>query len=183
MTLPAIAAALTLGAVVRRPISVTIPNLAQLTPAPSSTVAIAVDSVPQGATVTSTAIEEGRSLGETPVLLTLPRGTRTIELSLKKAGFTPLAFKIVPHQDKDVVARLEAPALSASGGIVRPRPADAARRPTPLVPPRAPVAMATPPGAARPPTAAQPAVAKAPAGSPARPANQRPAWSAPIPRR
>jgi hypothetical protein len=101
---------------------------------------------------------------------------------LKKAGFTPLAFKIVPHQDKDVVARLEAPALSASaGGVVRARPADAARRPTPLVPLRAPVAMATPPGATRP----LPAVAKTPAtaAAPARPANQRPAWSAPIPRR
>jgi hypothetical protein len=169
---------------VRRPISVTIPSLPQPAATLPSTVAIAVDSVPQGATVTSAAIEAGRPLGETPLLLTLPRGSRAIELNLRKAGFTPLAFKVVPHQDKDVVARLESPAASAiAGGVVRARPADAARRPAPLVPARAPVAMATPPGAPRPPTATPPqAAAKTPAAA-ARPANQRPAWSAPIPRR
>jgi len=141
--------------------------------------------VPQGATVTSAAIGDGRPLGETPVVLTLPRGTEAVEVLLRKAGFAPLAFKIVPHQDKDVVARLEAPAPVAT--VTRPRPSDAARRPPPPVPPRAPVAMATPPGPGAPrPSAPPAATAKAPAPATAannRPGLQRPAWSAPIPRR
>ena len=185
VTVPAIVAAVTLGAIVRRPISVTIPSLPQQAATPSATVSVAVDSVPQGATVTSAAIGDGRPLGETPVVLTLPRGTEAVEVLLRKAGFAPLAFKIVPHQDKDVVARLEAPAPVAT--VTRPRPSDAARRPPPPVPPRAPVAMATPPGPGAPrPSAPPAATAKAPAPATAannRPGLQRPAWSAPIPRR
>jgi hypothetical protein len=67
---------------------------------------VALDSAPQGATVV--AASDGHRLGETPLLLNLPRGQTTMEIVLHKAGFAPLPFKVIPHQDKDVVARLEA---------------------------------------------------------------------------
>ena len=79
---------------------------------------MALDSAPQGATVV--AASDGQRLGETPLLLNLPRGQTTMDLVLHKAGFAPLPFKVIPHQDKDVVARLEPlappePAPSAQG--------------------------------------------------------------------
>jgi len=73
---------------------------------PVETARVALDSAPQGATVV--AADDGHRLGETPLLLNLPRGQTTMEVVLHKAGFASLPFKVIPHQDKDVVARLEA---------------------------------------------------------------------------
>ena len=52
------------------------------------------------------------------VLLTLPRGQTTMDLVVHKSGFAPLPFKVIPHQDKDFVARLEplARGAAAQGG-------------------------------------------------------------------
>jgi len=75
-------------------------------PAPRvETARVALDSAPQGATVLSAS--DGQRLGETPLLLNLPRGQATMDLVLEKPGFASLPFKVIPHQDKDVVARLE----------------------------------------------------------------------------
>jgi serine/threonine protein kinase len=114
------------------------------TPVPSPTVRIALDSEPQGATVTSGAsipngsgsgsVEGGRRLGETPLLIDLPRGPAPVELLLTKVGFTPLAYKVLPHQDKEVLARLErlpppAPVVVAAP-VVMARPARHAATPS-----------------------------------------------------
>jgi serine/threonine protein kinase len=91
------------GAVIRQPSAVT--AAPPPPPAPVETARVALDSAPQGATVT--AASDGQRLGETPLLLNVPRGQEAMDLVLSKAGFAPLPFKVIPHQDKDVVARLE----------------------------------------------------------------------------
>src|SRR5262249_47364652 len=71
-------------------------------PAGVATVEIALDSIPQGALVTADAVASGaapRRLGETPLLLHLPRGEAAVALTLTKPGFVPLAFKVVPNRD------------------------------------------------------------------------------------
>jgi len=70
--------------------------------APSPTVRVALDSTPQGATVNGTA----GPLGKTPLSFQLPRSQETVELTLTKPGYTPMSFKVVPSQDKDLVASL-----------------------------------------------------------------------------
>jgi serine/threonine-protein kinase len=139
--LPALIAGALMGALARRPTAVALPaRAAPSAPALPATVQVTVDSVPQGATVTATlsappagatpgatagasegptALPAGRRLGDTPVLLNLPRGQAPVELVLTKQGFIPLLFKVIPHQDKEVVARLDrvvvAPLVAASG--------------------------------------------------------------------
>jgi hypothetical protein len=91
--------------------------------APSSTAEVSIDSQPQGAWVTTaattaTAIERTPPLGETPFVLRLPRGETPVTLVMRKPGFAPVFFKLVPNHDKDVAMRLERgngrTALSAS---------------------------------------------------------------------
>ncbi len=76
------------------------PAIAPLSP----TVHIALDSTPQGATVTN---KLGSDLGETPLLIDLPRSSTPVELVLAKIGYLPLTFKVLPHQDREVSASLE----------------------------------------------------------------------------
>jgi len=145
-------------------------------PPPVETARVALDSAPQGATVVSAS--DGHRLGETPLLLNLPRGQTTMDLVLQKPGFAPLAFKVIPHQDKDVVARLEPlppptpPKVSKARRAIK-RPAAVAS--ASLVPGRtAPPAQATrpvntsvpPPRSAGPPVPPRPA---APTPVPPRP--------------
>jgi serine/threonine protein kinase len=71
--------------------------------APAATVRVALDSSPQGATVSGAA----GPLGKTPLQLELPRSQEAIALTFTKPGFAALALKVVPHQDKDVLASLQ----------------------------------------------------------------------------
>ena len=56
-------------------------------------------------------------LGKTPLQLELPRSQEAIALTFTKPGFAALALKVVPHQDKDILASLQRaggrPALAA----------------------------------------------------------------------
>ena len=70
--------------------------------APSATVRVALDSSPQGATVSGPA----GPLGKTPMELELPRSQEALALTFTKPGFAALALKVVPQQDKDVLASL-----------------------------------------------------------------------------
>jgi serine/threonine-protein kinase len=96
--------------------------------APPPTVEIALDTTPQGAVITADATAPGalsRRVGETPLVLRLPRGDAAVALTLTKEGFAPLPFKVVPNHDKDVVAPLErapAPAPAVATTDARPRP-------------------------------------------------------------
>jgi len=139
------------------------------------------------------AASDGQRLGETPLLLNLPRGQTTMDLVLHKAGFAPLPFKVIPHQDKDVVARLEP--LAPPTPATPPRPTKSAKargaskRPPPmaqspaLVPGRtAPPVATTRPGAMPvPPPRSVPPVPPRPAGSTSVP--PRPVATAPVIRR
>jgi len=71
--------------------------------APAATVKVALDSSPQGATVSGAA----GPLGKTPMQLELPRSQEAIALTFTKPGFRELALKVVPQQDKDVLASLQ----------------------------------------------------------------------------
>jgi hypothetical protein len=140
-----------------------------VTAAPSRTVHVSLDSIPQGARVTLTASASGggaeRVFGETPVLLELPRGELPVALELTKPGFAPLTFRVIPNQDRDAVAPMEraAPPLAV---ITPPVPAKRSSRhvpasaravaPPPAPPPHAPhaatlVPLPGAPAAARPP--------------------------------
>jgi len=94
-------------------------------PAPVLTVEITLDSVPQGARVARD--PDGKPLGETPVLLELPRGDLPVVLELTRPGFAPLTFRVIPNQDKDAVAPLEraAPPLAV---VTPPMPAKRSSR-------------------------------------------------------
>ena len=70
--------------------------------APATVVDVVIDSRPQGAVVSSA----GAALGETPVLVHLPRGDRPVDVELAKPAFAPLTFHVVPDRDKEVVATL-----------------------------------------------------------------------------
>lgn len=99
---------------------------AVVTPAvpPSPTVEVALDSTPQGAMVTAEATTSGaptRRLGETPLVVRLPRGETAVALTLTKDGFAPLPFKVVPNHDKDLVAPLER-APAAAIVVTEPHP-------------------------------------------------------------
>jgi hypothetical protein len=71
--------------------------------APAVIVRVALDSSPQGATVTGPA----GPLGKTPMQLEVPRSQEAIALTFTKPGFAALALKVVPQQDKDVLASLQ----------------------------------------------------------------------------
>jgi len=73
----------------------------------SRTVQIALDSVPQGATVVLSGAATGEPPRQTPLVLPLARGEAPIELVLTKAGFAPLSFRVIPNRDKDATAVLE----------------------------------------------------------------------------
>jgi hypothetical protein len=134
-------------------------------PVPPAIVHVALDSTPQGATVTAGAVvvngsvQGGHSLGETPLLLDLPRGSAPVEVVLTRDGFIPLPFKVLPHQDREVRAQLEhvppppPPVVEPVVALVRPRRRSAAssagRTPLAITGARPPVAGATPPGPAR----------------------------------
>jgi hypothetical protein len=84
-------------------------------------VRVALDSAPQGATVTGAA----GPLGKTPLLLNLPRSQEVVELTLTKPGYAPLPYKVIPIQDKDLVANLHravarTPAPVAAPGALKP---------------------------------------------------------------
>ena len=151
--------------------------------APGATARVTLDSAPQGATVV--AVRDGRRLGETPLQLDLPRSQEAIELTLTKVGFAPLPFKVIPNQDKDVVAQLNAlaaPPPPAPTAAAIPRKAEtpfkaATKLSTTGVGPRPSVAPAPP----RPPAAApapRPVASTAAAAIPRGPTT--PAASAPV---
>jgi len=105
-----------------------------------ATVRVVLDSAPQGAAVSAAALSNGQRLGETPLLLTLPRGSGVVDFVLTKPGHLPLVFKVIPEQDKDVLATLEpanpAPAALAASPLAKvklkkPRPLSAARQAPP----------------------------------------------------
>jgi hypothetical protein len=81
-------------------------------PVEPATVHVVVDSTPQGATVAAAGasvagLPAGQPLGETPLVVDVPRGRAPIDLLLTKSGYTPLTFKLLPLQDRDVLAHLE----------------------------------------------------------------------------
>ncbi|HET6146678.1 MAG TPA: serine/threonine-protein kinase [Polyangia bacterium] len=170
--LPSALAVVLLLLLARPPIAPALPP-----PAPSPTVRAMIDSAPQGATVAAAnAAAAGLAagaLGETPLMLELPRGRAPIELLLTKTGYTPLVFKVLPHQDREVLAHLEP--LPPSPPPVAIAPAASLR---PVRSRRSQMGLSTvrPPGAV---------VAPARAGAPALvPAGGRPATgSAPLLRR
>jgi len=75
------------------------------------TVQIALDSVPQGATVALVSAgagsPAGEPLGQTPLLVPLARGEAAVEVLLTKTGFAPLSFRVIANRDKDATAILE----------------------------------------------------------------------------
>lgn len=75
------------------------------------TVQIALDSVPQGATVALVSAGAGSTpgepLGQTPLLVPLARGEAAVEVMLTKTGFAPLSFRVIANRDKDATAVLE----------------------------------------------------------------------------
>jgi hypothetical protein len=176
VSLPTALALALLVAIARRPPPPPPPPPAA--PLPSPTVHIALDSTPQGATVTNTL---GSTLGETPLLIDLPRGAAAVDLVLNKTGYLPLTFKVLPHQDREVSAALEhvpPPPPPEEPVAVRPgrRGSSARRAPLAGAPGRAPMV----PGAgtiapARTVAVGQPrAAATAPTAPAARPATPSP---------
>lgn len=128
------------------------------------TVQVALDSVPQGATVALGHVagsEDAAPLGQTPLVLPLARGEGPVELVLTKPGFVPLSFRVIANRDKDatVVLERETPSLVATATTTeetprskRRRSARAAARAAALAEtsagaaPSAPVAAPPPPG-------------------------------------
>ena len=133
-------------------------------PPPATTVRVALDSAPQGATVTAAS----GPVGKTPVILQLPRSEEVVELKLTKPGFVPLLFKVIPQQDKDVVAKLQRGSSRSAGATFSPVAAAPGKAPA------APVATgpAKLPGPA---AAAAPAKVPAPGPAPAKTAGMVPA--------
>lgn len=96
----ALAGGLLLLVAARRPLTVSASTTATL----PVTVALSLDSVPQGALVSDT---DGKPLGETPLVLDLSRARSPVELVLSKPGFVATRFKVIPNHDKHAVATLE----------------------------------------------------------------------------
>ncbi len=139
------------------------PPIAPPAPAPATTVRVALDSAPQGATVTGAA----GPLGKTPLLLNLPRSQDAVELTLTKPGYAPLPYKVIPYQDKELVASLKRtharqPAAAVAGGPAPMKGPSGPSGPGAVVPARYPAPVAGAPAKA----AAAPAPAKMPAGPP-----------------
>jgi len=130
-------------------------------PVASPTVRVALDSAPQGATVTGAA----GPLGKTPLLLNLARSQDPVELTLTKPGFAPLPYKVIPYQDKELVANLKrtrARASVAAGPAPMKAPAGQGAAVPAHYPAPAPAAGAPAKG-----SPAAPAPAKVPAAAPA----------------
>jgi serine/threonine-protein kinase len=141
------------------------PAAAPPAPAPATTVRVALDSAPQGATVTGAA----GPLGKTPLLLTLPRSQDAVELTLTKPGYAPLPYKVIPYQDKELVASLKRtrgrpPAAAVAGGPAPMKGPSGPSGPGAVVPARYPAPVAGAPAKAA--AAPAPAPAKMPAGPP-----------------
>jgi serine/threonine protein kinase len=140
------------------------PAPAPTAPAPAATVRVALDSAPQGATVNGA----GGPLGKTPLLLNLPRSQDAVELTLTKPGYAPLPYKVIPYQDKELVANLKrtrgrAPIAALSAGPAPGKiPAGAGTAVSARYAAPAPAAN----GPAKAPAAAAPAPAKVPGGPP-----------------
>ena len=94
-------------AVLHRPVVVAVPSPSVAGRPPIRTVKVAVDSDPQGASVTTPALSNGAPLGDTPLILELPRGDAPIEVTFAKTGFAPLVYRLIPLKDRDVAVRLE----------------------------------------------------------------------------
>jgi serine/threonine-protein kinase len=73
------------------------------------TVSVSIDSVPQGALIFRDSV--GPPIGETPLVLTLPRSQEVAAYALVKDGFEAAAIKIIPDQDKPVLVLLRAAAV------------------------------------------------------------------------
>jgi serine/threonine protein kinase len=141
------------------------PAAAPPAPAPATTVRVALDSAPQGATVTGA----GGPLGKTPLLLTLPRSQDAVELTLTKPGYAPLPYKVIPYQDKELVASLKRTharpsAAAVAGGPAPMKGPSGPSGPGAVVPARYPAPVAGAPAKAA--AAPAPAPAKMPAGPP-----------------
>jgi serine/threonine protein kinase len=107
------------------------PAVVAVAPPPSPTVQVTLDSVPQGAAITlpPDAAGEAKPLGETPMVLRLPRSDTPVDLELSKAGFATLPFKVVPNENKTAVASFDhAIPLAALLDATPRRRAGAARR-------------------------------------------------------
>ena len=50
---------------------------------------------------------DGKPLGETPVLLELPRSRTPVTFWLRKPGFEPQIFKLIPHQSQPITVILQ----------------------------------------------------------------------------
>jgi hypothetical protein len=94
-------------AVLHRPVVVAAPTTIVAGRPSIRTVKVAVDSDPQGASVTTPALGNGAPLGDTPLILELPRGDVPIEVTFAKTGFAPLVYRLIPLKDRDVAVRLE----------------------------------------------------------------------------
>ena len=76
-----------------------------------ASVRIELDTEPSFAQV----FREGRSLGQTPLSLTLPRGDTAIELTIRKDGFVELVHRLVPEDNQEL--RLKLHAVPAEGDV------------------------------------------------------------------
>jgi serine/threonine-protein kinase len=77
------------------PIAIAVPPLRR--------VALSFDSLPQGATVLDA---RGNPLGETPLVLQVNRATEQIGYTLRLPGHLPAELRVIPDQDKPVLALL-----------------------------------------------------------------------------
>jgi eukaryotic-like serine/threonine-protein kinase len=91
------------------------------------------------ATPTGTVVVDGRSMGETPLAIPLPRSTRAAKVTVSRAGYLTYEQTIVPDADQRLVITLT-PLASGAGPRFRPPPptttATAARPPPPPPPAR-----------------------------------------------
>jgi len=77
-------------------------------------VQIVLDSSPQGALVTRVVDgESALSLGETPLLLDLPRSPRPLSFQLRKAGYEAANYKLIPNSSAAPVVGLRRAAQAA----------------------------------------------------------------------
>jgi serine/threonine protein kinase len=87
-------------------------------PPPKTSVSISVDSVPQGALVYTTDPVLGL-VGETPLVLTVERSRERSAYLLIKEGFNPTTVRVIPDQDKPVLAQLKAASPPAAARTTR----------------------------------------------------------------
>jgi eukaryotic-like serine/threonine-protein kinase len=69
-------------------------------------VQIVIDSSPQGALVAHD--PQSTPIGETPLLLDLPRGQAPLSFWVRKPGYEPVAYKLIPSASQPVMVRLQA---------------------------------------------------------------------------